>query len=202
MADVQPVGKIIDIKRLVLFTDGEGDRRARFQFSVREGYPRLTVFTGPKGREGIITGPIDLDGLFVFTSKLREIADGPKNEKFAMVLKTMLYEDNKPTKQKQVASTLFCGKDEEGVVWVGLQAEGKPKLKFNFVLSDFMELKKMDGNIATKDELSPIVAKSYAKMMEDIMPYYIMKTSMQDHFGGSKPTPATTNGSDLSDLEF
>lgn len=195
-----PASKIIDINRLVLFTDGVDGKRARFQFSVRETYPRLTVFTGAKGKEGIISGPMDMDGLMLFCKYLEDIADGPNNSKMAIELKTMQYENDKPTDNKVLVSTLFCGKDEKGHVWIGLQAEGKPKLKFIFKGTDYMVFKKSDGTSPSDSEMSAIIAKSYVNMVKSVYAYYLYQSSINKITTTPKlAIPGTVGSIDIND---
>lgn len=203
--------RVIDIKRLTLFADGVDGKRARFQFAVRQGFPRVTVFTGAPGPDGVIQGPIDLEGMMVWCQKLREIADAQPGDKYAMILKTMVYVDNKPTTDRKVMSTLFCGKDESGMVWIGLHTEGKPKIKFTFQFTDFMELHKGDGSHPTASEISCIIAKSYATLIENILPPYLLQYTIDvaDIPGNSASklmsSPTTSNATTIDldeDIKF
>lgn len=202
------VAKIIDLRRLVLFTDGVDGKRARFQFCVREGYPRITVFTGARGREGVISGPMDVEGFLVFTRYLRDIARGEKGSKIAIDLKTAIYEDNKPTDRMQLLSTLFCGKDDEGLVWLGLQSEGRPKLKFTFKISDYMVFRKSDGSAPSQAEMSSIAAESYANLLDAVMAQYSLQYSQQHALtpgtaiGATAPKTGIVSGAELEDIEF
>ena len=202
MADITNSNKIIDIRRAVLFTDGVDGKKARFQFSVREGYPRLTVFTGARGRDGIISGPMDIDGFLVFTKSLQDIANGKPGDKMAVDLKTMLYENNQPTDKTQLMSTLFFGKDDDGMVWLGLQTEGKPKLKFIFKVSDYMLFRKADGTTPLPSEMSSIIASSYASMLEHIFAYYSLNYSIQHQNTFNTAQAAVVPGGMVSSTEL
>ena len=165
--------KIIDFLRIVLFADGVDCKRARFQFGIRDGYPRVTVFTGAMGKDGIIPGPMDMEAFYAYAEKLNEVSRGPNDTKYVFTLKTSVYENDKPTKDKKVVSQLFLGKDEKGVVWTGLQAEGQPKLKFTFGFTDYIELRKGDGSHVTEAEISSIAARAYATMLTQMVTNYL-----------------------------
>lgn len=177
--------KIVDFRRMVLFTDGVDGKRARFQFGIRDGYPRVTVFTGTMGKEGVISGPMDVEAAYAYAEKLTEISKGPNDSRYVFTLKTAVYENDKPTKDKKILSQLFLGKDEKGIVWTGLQAEGQPKLKFSFGFTDYIELRKGDGSHVSEQEISAIAARAYATILIQMVANYLSNMPPELPGGGA-----------------
>lgn len=200
MAD-QLVGKIFNFRRLTLFTQGVTDKkRAQLQFSAREGYPRITVFTGAPGRDGVINGPLDMETMMTIAQRIKVIAKGPRDQKETFVLKNLVYENDKPTKERKVVSQFFIGKDEKGLTWLGLISDSHPKLKFTFQFSDFIELRKSDGQPPSEEEMSTYVALSFAHMIESVYPQYLMAYSMEVH-GQQDPVNAAAPQKGIVDVK-
>lgn len=195
------VGKIFNFRRLCLFAPGPNEKkRAQLQFSAREGYPRITVFTGAPGKDGVISGPLDMETVLTVAQRIRAIAKGPKDQKETFVLKNLVYENDKPTKERKVVSQLFIGKDEKGLTWLGLISDAHPKLKFTFQFSDFIELRKSDGQPPSEEEMSTYVALSFAHMIETVYPQYLVAYSLEVH-GQQDPVNTTASQKGIVDIK-
>lgn len=195
------IGKIFNFRRLCLFTTGVTEKkRAQLQFSAREGYPRITVFTGAPGRDGVISGPLDMETIMTIAARIRVIANGPRDQKETFILKNLVYENDKPTKERKVVSQLFIGKDEKGLTWIGLISDSHPKLKFTFQFSDFIELRKSDGQPPSEEEMSTHVAMAFAQLIETVYPQYMMAYSMEIH-GQQDPVNTTVSQKGIVDIK-
>lgn len=154
----------------------EGSTKAsRFIFSSRNGWPRLTVFYGE--RNSNIYAPLDVATMLVLLDDIIKITDEPNGTKRAMTFKTVRRDIQDPTLDSVYeVSTLFYGKDQDGLIWLSLVDKTKdaPKIKFTFKFSDYIALMNDKGEIINdKAKLSQILAKARCAALKTI---YIMNS--------------------------
>ena len=131
-----------DISKLVIWgddsSDGEnGNKRPRMVFSFRDGNPRITVYTGITGQNGVISFPSDYPTMVAIVNILKDVIVSEPGNKFSISSLTNVYENNKPTKEKKIVSTLYIGKSKDGLIYFSVIAENKPKLVFTIKPSPF-----------------------------------------------------------------
>jgi hypothetical protein len=167
-APVAPTGKIkiFENPHLVMWTPSptaEG-RRAKLSWGIRNGNPRLTVFTNDPADigigiiNGVIPAPMDNVTLLALLNLLEKSAMSLEEIKHKISCSTLRWENGVQTKQKILLSEIWFGKDSEGLVWISLIAPNRPKIKFVFQVSDWHEIIKADGSTATPSEGSQIAA--------------------------------------------
>jgi hypothetical protein len=147
--------KFSDITGFVLWSDSSVEnRRARLVLSYRDSNPRFTVYTGAAGKEGVISWPCDLPHFVTILNMLKDIANGPNGDKKVIDSLTVKYENDKPTNEKMLVSKLVIGKNNEGVCYMALIDENKPKIAFEIKPSQYHIFRDSNG------EMIPISAVS------------------------------------------
>lgn len=195
--------KIFDFEKMSLFTDSpEPNKRARMQFGGRDGNPRVTVFTGVEGKSGIIQGPMDVNTFVTFLSMLESAARDPQESKYRIDLKTSVYEQDKRTNQTRTISELWFGKDDKGMVWIALAAEGYPKIKFDFMNGIYSDIYQNGIKLSDAD-ISSRIAVKYLELLKYMFSMYNVETAMQPKLNNTGSTSTTTGTYEkLDDLTF
>lgn len=184
-----------DVNRLNIWADNEGAdqgaRKARMVFSFRDGNPRITVYTGETG--GIIQFPCDFFFFGGFLETLRVIIDSPNGTRESIESLTTVYENDKPTNQKKVVSTLHVGKSKDGIIYLSVMSEGKPKLAFTLKASPFHVFRGEDKNPIPDSELSVRLAKGIINTLYPLMSNYIQQYTNEEYINGERK-PAEIKG--------
>lgn len=149
--------KIFELDKYSLFAAVEGNARASMNFAVREGYPRITVFTRTQSDmegKGMINVPFDLDTLLVFLMRLEAIARSEAVDiKEKMSAKHWPRDPTGKIKgDLEVTSELFFGKNSDGVVWLSATAPNRPRIVFELSLSEYNQFTNAKGEFLTKAE--------------------------------------------------
>lgn len=212
--------RFYDVARLVIWGEGEesSDRKPRLVFSWRDGNPRITVYTGVKGQEGILTFPSDLHTMTTVLESLREIAEGEPGNKLTMDSLTTKYVDNKPTAEKTLVSTLHIGKSKEGIVYLSLISPGKPNVVFALKLSQWHVARDAEKNQLPDAIISKRMALGLVNTMYGIIANTTIQYTNEEYVekGGSyqikgnngtgqpvkQPTFETPAGIDADELGF
>lgn len=185
-----------DVSRFVLWADNpnEEGKRARFVLSFRDGNPRFVVYTGGLGKDGIINFPMDIIHLTAVMNCLKDAANGPPENQTSIDSLTTVYENDKPTKQKKVLSTLVMGKSKEGIVYICIVAEARPKVVFPIKPSPFHIFRNSNKEVISDSVISKNMALGIADVVLDtIARVMIDYTNEEYNDGGRKPTPINTN---------
>lgn len=158
-----------DFEGLVLWADSpdaEEGKRASLKLSFRDGKPRFVVSTGmASGRDGMINFPMDIPHFVAVMNLLKDVANGPKGNIIHVDSSGSVYENNKPTSQLEVKATLHFGKTVQGVTYISITAENKPKIIFPFQPSRYHEFRNTD-----KSKLDPeLVSKSMTCGLVDML---------------------------------
>jgi hypothetical protein len=146
-------------------------RRSRLVWSIRDGNPRLTIWTNDpsdKDGKGAITAPMNPETFFMFLNLFEDIIKKDQlNTKMSIDMFTSVWDDKpnngepKAPPEKILLSKLFFGKDDKGFVWMSIIAadsDTRPKLKFTFQISDYHKVYKTDGTQLSETEASCIHA--------------------------------------------
>jgi hypothetical protein len=169
--------KFSDITGFTLWSDSTiENKRARLVLSYRDSNPRITVYTGAAGREGVISWPCDLPHFVTILNLLKDIANGPNGDKKVIDSLTVKYENDKPTNEKMLVSKLVIGKNNDGICYLALIDENKPKIAFEIKPSQYHVFR--DGN----GELIPsnIISKSMAIGIADSL-LTLVSVAMLEH---------------------
>lgn len=183
-----------DIAKIVLWSDNPNDntKKARLNFGFRDGNPRITVYTGVAGKEGFIPFPADIPHMTAAMTYLKDIANGPNGQQVNIESLTNIYENNKLTPNKRVVSTLTIGKSKEGIVFIAVTAEGKPKIVFPIKQSDYHIFKDKDKNVIPDTEISKHMAIGVAEVVLNAITDVMMRYTDEEYSKSDrKPVPIT-----------
>lgn len=180
--------KYIDISKVTLWADSNTENKARLVFGFRDGNPRITVYTGITGKEGVISFPSDIPTMVYILNLIKEVAKAEPGYKQQVQSLTTVYVDNKPTNDKKVLSTLFIGKSKEGIVYISLIMEDKPKIVFPIKPSPYHVFKDGEGNFIDDKILSEKLAISIADVMLNVIGTFIVDITEDEYTSKRKPT--------------
>lgn len=147
---------IQEMNRYGMFTPAPGveGKRSRLAWGVLYDNPRITVFTNiPNDKNGVISAPMNPEIFFTLLDSIEKVALGENNNKGYIECYTAPKTDNgRQSNERILLSQVWYGKDENGIVWICLIAADRPKIKFEFKISDFHKIFKGDGTQLTESE--------------------------------------------------
>lgn len=174
------VGKYFDSRAVAWVSGGNENERARLVLSFRDGNPRLTAYSNIKNpKEGIIPFPTDLTTFTYVLSTIKEIADSPNGTKRSIDSLTTQYENDKPTANKKLVSTLYIGKSNSGIVYLSIIAPDKPKYVFEIKPSEWHIFKNSDGEKIEDSKVSSAMAKGLADVFLNYVSMVFMEYSKE-----------------------
>lgn len=188
--------------------------KAKLRFGIYRNNPRISIYTNDpedaKNNYGIITAPLDPMVFMTMLELLQDLSDKPSanNVKYKLDNMTLVNvegsgQGNFSKKEMKLLSNVFIGKDEEGVIWISVASENRPKFKFEFGNFMFHKFYRPDGSQMTKAELSIVAAKAAVKLLSNIFSTYV--TTNYEHMPASafkkgsprKPNTSNFDGDDL-----
>lgn len=198
MTDPQVVERpaIKEFLKFMMFTPTPGapTKRAKLAWSVRDGNPRITVFTNDpndKTAYGIISCPMNPETFISFIDLFQSVANGENNVKYKIDCMTAKRDQEGKMMEKTLLSELWFGKDEQGVCWISALAPGRPKIRFNFAISDFHRIYKPDGNPLSEGEASKLQLKA---VLNSVRTIFMQEFSVTKTYQNSnKPSTDMTN---------
>lgn len=150
---------------------------ANLQWSVRNSYPRITVFCsnhvkkedGTMDYSKIITAPFTLPTIFIFTRYLRLMINDKEPGYYTIECYNTKFVDGKRTDEIYLQSKVIVGKDDKGVLYLSAIEEGKRSIKFELLPDSrwFKFYDKKGNEIVDKADLSKSYALAYVKVLED-----------------------------------
>lgn len=164
--------KIITLSRLNLFKDNKAGRTSILKFSVRNGYPRITTFINGgdrsvRGLDNLIVTPFTYSGLNLFISALKNIIDDPKDTAYDIQCYNAKYIDGVKTDDTYLQGTITVGKDESGTIYLKMQADEKPTVRFDLTIPKiFFKMQKNGVELTDTEEGSKLFTKGYVAQIE------------------------------------
>jgi hypothetical protein len=193
MSDFRPAPRkknALDNRKLYLSTPCPSAKGKWSSFQVNvftpektgEPVPRITVFTndpedsGEKNGYGKITANLDPVVFFALMGKLQKIIDGPDGveDKVKCENKNFTFPGGKRSEEPTVVSELHFGKDVDGVVWISVTAQNRPRIKFPFGPNDFHTLFHRGGEQFSKGEASSLWAAGWVRLMSILVPHFLI----------------------------
>lgn len=193
--------KYYDVSKLVIWGEGEVDgdnKRPRMVFGFRDGNPRFVVYTGLQGKEGVINFPCDAIHMTGTMHFLKDIIAGPAGEKFILDSLRAVYEDNKPTKEKQLTAALHAGKSKDGIIYFCLIAEGRPKIVFPIKQSPFHMFRDAAKNPIPDGVVSQNLAKGLIDMILHMVSDSMLAYTNEEYANGKKQGSTDTRGGEAA----
>ena len=183
--------KFFDFAKLAIWGDApsgeEGTRQPQLVFGLRDGNPRITVYTGVTGPSGVIAFPSDYPTMVGVLQLLKDvIRSKPGEEKYAITSVGTVYENNKPTKEKKVLATLHIGKSKEGLVYFSVIAENKPKIVFTVKPSPFHQFIDGSKNPVPDSVISERIAMGLADMILNLISQALVQYSVESYETGAR----------------
>lgn len=164
----------VSLTALTMSKDLSEDKYAQLLFSIRAGYPRITVYTEKnKKRQDndtfdynkIINAPLDyLTAAKLYSYAMDVIDNGDNGTNRQIVCYNVKYVDGVRTNEVYIQATIEIGKDKDGIIYLAVLADGKPKIKFDILPRDNGKWHKsiVNGNpVVDKNVISCETAKVY-----------------------------------------
>lgn len=169
------IAKFISLNLSKYIEEDKGN--ATLQWSVRNGYPRVTVFCSPnvKSIEGtmdygkIITAPFTVPTVFIFTKYMKSILADDSPGYYTIECYNTRFKDGKRTDEIYLQAKVIVGKDENGIIYLSALEEGKRSIKFDMLPDGrwFKFYDKEGKEVVNKVELSKAYAQAYIKVLEE-----------------------------------
>lgn len=174
----------LDNKKLQLSAKNQDGKYASLQWGIFSNNPRITVYTNVESDRdvnyGKISANMDAISFFGFMNLLRMAiefvpgTDGQPEFKRSIENKNFIFPGGKRSDKPVVQSELFVGKDKEGMVWMSVTAKDRPRIKFDFQLSDFHALKHGTGEYYSKAEASVVAANAYLTLLVEMFGHMLV----------------------------
>lgn len=195
---------------------GEEEGEALLQWSVRMGYPRITVYTdnniskdGKMDFNKVITAPFDYTNLKLFLEYFKEIIDGEDDNKYTLECYNVKFKDGVKTNDTFLQAKVTVGKDKNGIIYLAVIEEEKRKIKFEVLPNPkwYKYYDKEGKEITDLRKLSSLYAKGYVCLVETAIQKEfnidVKSEVMIDAPNGKKNVvkpPKPNVGSELDDL--
>lgn len=214
MAEQIDYERMVEIPRYSLFGKPvEGSNRSpRMTWCIYKGNPRVTAFlnNNQDGAKGVISAPMNPDIMTNMLMVLEEMANGQHEKPYVNKCYTSKRDDSGNTSvssEKILLSTLTIGRTDNGIIYIGLEAEGKPKVRFDFGVSDYHEIF-VNGAPLTAGAASAAMAISASRNLREIYTSLIAATPLsalrtQTNLSSPQASKATSTFDDFSnDVTF
>ena len=152
--NAKPQFEAIELDKFAMFMPVQNNQRARLNWGLYRGNPRITVF--PNTPDDTVKSPITAafspEEFGVFIQMFEEIVKGPVNVKTKVDCYSRRWsEDGKPG-EIFLRSEVFYGKDQDGICWISVVDGNRPKIKFEFRISEYHKFYKVNGEVLTETE--------------------------------------------------
>jgi hypothetical protein len=150
---------------------GVQNQRARLNWSLRNGGPRISVFAfnTVTNKNDSISAPLGVEVFMLFCDQFEKMATANPNTKSKIECYTSIRDAaGNITPEKRLISELWFGVDAEGMVWISIVEGDKPKIKFIFNLWQYNKFIKNDGTELSGPEASSMLAQSTIRALRTI----------------------------------
>ena len=190
--------KIISLDRYTLYSDSAAPngRKARFVWSVREGAPRVTVFTNDPNDSDpkqMISAPLDPVTFMSIMDLINKVSVAKEETRFIVDCMIAVRDTEGKFIDKTVLGQLAVGRDGQGLVWISFIAEGRPKIKFFFTSNNMAIFKKADGTPMSEGEISALTAQATVRCLVPVMTSLFKEAAVE--YSNRPKQPPRTGGS-------
>lgn len=194
--------------------NGEQGKYSNLSWEVTRNNLGIRVYTGyssDKGnKNGLIRARLDGINFFAFLELLREATEGSGKISNKIEYTDFTFFGGKRSERPQLISTVYVGRDEDGVVWVSVVDsinKDRPRIKFIFGEGRNYNFKNADGTPFTQAKTSQILAKSFYNMLSNMGSYVMTqeyvepkpKENNNNSGGYQNKNNNSNNGDDISD---
>jgi len=179
-----------DIAKFVLWSDSPVDdtKRARMQIGLRDGNPRFNVYTGGKGKESMINFGMNIVDTVTIMNILKDIAKGDKGNVITARALGNVYKDGQQTKEVRDLSRLHIGKSKEGIVFLSVTSEERPKIVFSIQPSQYMLFQDRDKQPIDPGYISEKMAIGMADLILESCAALMLEYTREEYTSGVKTT--------------
>ncbi len=197
MSEAKAYKTYYDIAKLVIWGEqGDNTKRPRMIFSFRDGNPRVIVYTGETGPAAVLTFGAEHLTFGALLETINDVIKAEPGTKFQIDGLTQVYEDNKPTDQLKILSSVFVGKSREGIIYFSVLMEGKPKLVFSLKPSVYHKFYDGSKNLLQDSDVSIRMATSLVKYLYGVLTTVLVDYTNEEYENGQrKPAPIKGYGS-------
>lgn len=191
------VKTFIDVAKIVLWAESPVDdaKRARLQVGLRDGNPRIVVYTGGKGKESILNFPMSIMDTVSIMNILKDIARGENEKMITAVARGAVWKDDKPTNEVKDIASLHIGKSKEGLVFLSVVQEGRPKIVFPFRNSNFMNYRDQTKQPVSESYFSEKMAVGLADLVLEVCAALVLNYTQEEYTNGTR-TAVEISGND------
>ena len=167
--------QINELNKFVMFAScpGSEGKLSKLCWCIRDGNPRITVYTNdPKDTTnyGVISAPMNPESFFGFLDLFEEIVNGEPDRKQQIESYTSYKNEAGIMGEKILMSELWFGKDSNKIIWMALVAPNRPKIKFEFKVSDYHKIFHSDGSPFSEADGSYFQFKAVLRFLRSIYP--------------------------------
>jgi hypothetical protein len=152
----------------------------------------MSTDAGEEKNFGRISANLDMPVFMTVLELLNRVETLPNGEKYVMENNGFTYLGGRRSDKPSKVSELWIGKDAEGVIWLSVVADGRPKVKFELLLPSFHTLMSAStGQPLGKAKVSEIVAKGYVRLLTQLVPiiynnHYVEPAELPDRPNDNK----------------
>ncbi len=171
-------GKItrVNINKLSLSDINLAEKRCSLTWSIRDGYPRISIFYGENsenaGFENMTILPFTHQSIIALFGCIKKVASDDVNDKsYSLSCINNVFRDGRRTDEKEIVGTVVVERDDKGIIQLKIKTSSKPDVRFRLLIDhDWFKVYDKNGTeITTSKELSTIYAKSYADLVSSVM---------------------------------
>lgn len=167
----------LDNRKLCLFAPAPNnpERQAILMWNVFANHPRVTVFTGDPTdnteatNKGRISANLDGPIFFAFIEMMERVAKSKTPIELKILNKNYSWVNNKRSDEPSIVSELHVGKDEHGSIWVSVEAEKRPKIKFFVAPSEWHQFCYADGKSLERNDVTTLYALGYCSLLRNLV---------------------------------
>jgi hypothetical protein len=165
----------MDNTKLSLRAPNSKGKMASLQWNMVNNNPRIIVYTNDPDDQntdyGKIQSHLDLPMMYAVIELIERCVNLPAGEKATYFVDNKKYSwaGGKRSDTPTVTDSIVIGRDEDGTTWISLNAPRRPKIKFPFVPPEFHHFRKADGSSFSQGEASEIMAKTYVRMLSQVV---------------------------------
>lgn len=169
--------KELDKFQLYTPTPNTPGKNSAMRFSSYRGNPRISVFTNVAGDtgKGIINAAMNPETFFIFLDLLEGIAKNKSPDKYKIDCSTLIRnnETGERATERTLSAELYFGRDDHGIVWISVTAPDRPRIKFEFRVSNFHKIFKGDGTAINETEASSYQALAFVTAIRSVYSTHI-----------------------------
>lgn len=147
----------------------DNNKSSVLTWGCRDGNPRITVNTNvesdKKNTFGMINAGFNPETFFIILDLLKRVASSKEPISYKVDNKTTVMADDGKRSEPFVSTELWIGKDTDGIVWISVIAPDRPKIKFNFTISNYHLFHRKGEGAITAAEASVWAAERVADIL-------------------------------------